>query len=355
MSKPKKTTIQDIANYAQVSVGTIDRVIHNRGKVSPIKKKKIEEAIEHLNFNPNLLARTLALGKQFFICTLFPQAKTSQNYWSLPLTGVEQFASNYKDFGIEIEAHEYSLFEEDSFTEQAHIIAEKNPDGVVLAPLFEKESIQFAQLLDEKKIPYVFIDANIPSQSALTYIGPESGTSGFIGARLLNTLLAPADNILVVNMAKGVDNSAHIGVVENGFRNFFKEHQQSPDRKVFTLTIPSSEESDIARELTKFYIKNPDIKGVFVTNSMASAVSKFHRTHELDIKLVGFDLVESNVEELKNGGIEFLISQSPVFQGKRAIQTLFDFFVYRKEPSLVQYVPIDVIMKENVDYYINAQ
>lgn len=355
MNKPRKTTIQDIANYANVSVGTIDRVIHNRGKVSPLKKKKIEEAIKHLNFNPNLLARTLALGKQFSICTLMPEAKTSQNYWSLPLRGVEEFASNYKDFGIEIEAHTYSLFEESSFIEQAKVIAEKNPDGVVLAPLFEKESVQFAKLLNERKIPFVFIDANITNQKPLAYIGPESETSGYIAAKMLNTLLGSGGNILVVNIAKGVDNSAHIGVVETGFRNYFTDQNPIAPRQVFTLTIPSSEEADIARELTKFYIKNPDIKGVFVTNSMASVISRFHTIHELDIKLVGFDLVDDNIEELKNGGIEFLISQSPVFQGKKSIQTLFDFFVYKKEPLQVQYVPIDVIMKENVDYYINAQ
>ena len=75
MNKAKKTTIQDLAKYSNVSVGTIDRVLHNRGKVSPDKKKKIEEAIEYLNFNPNFLASTLALGKQFVICSLLPEAR----------------------------------------------------------------------------------------------------------------------------------------------------------------------------------------------------------------------------------------------------------------------------------------
>ena len=53
MDKTKKITIQDVARYANVSVGTIDRVIHNRGKVSIEKKQKIEEAIKKLNFNFN--------------------------------------------------------------------------------------------------------------------------------------------------------------------------------------------------------------------------------------------------------------------------------------------------------------
>jgi LacI family transcriptional regulator len=102
----------------------------------------------------------------------------------------------------------------------------------------------------------------------------------------------------------------------------------------------------------EYYSKNPGIKGVFVTNSKASLLSQFHRENQLKIRLVGFDLVDGNIEHLKNGGIDYIISQSPVQQGKRAVRTLFDFFVYEKTPEKIQHVPLDVIIRENVDFYI---
>jgi LacI family transcriptional regulator len=139
MAKNKKTTIQDLANYANVSIGTIDRVLHNRGKVSPAKRKKVEEAIEKLDFNPNLLARTLALGSQFTVCSLFPEATSSQSYWTLPRIGVDQGVEVYKDFGMELHPYEYSLFNESSFVKSADAILGKNPSGVILAPLFERK------------------------------------------------------------------------------------------------------------------------------------------------------------------------------------------------------------------------
>jgi len=37
----KNITIKDVAKLAQVSIGPVDRVIHNRGKVSEKKLKKI--------------------------------------------------------------------------------------------------------------------------------------------------------------------------------------------------------------------------------------------------------------------------------------------------------------------------
>ncbi|MFT7036134.1 MAG: LacI family transcriptional regulator [Cyclobacteriaceae bacterium] len=354
MDTIKKTTIQDLAKYANVSVGTIDRVIHNRGKVSPDKKKKIEEAIEYLNFNPNFLASTLALGKQFVLCSLLPEARSSQKYWSLPKKGIDKVARDYKDFGVLVDSYEYSLFDESSFVEHAKTIIDKRPDGVILAPLFEKESISLLNELEEKNIPYVFIDANIPNLNPLSYIGPDSLRSGFIGGKLLSSISNAEDELLIVNMVKGMENSSHEGVLEKGFYDFFNSLGSESLKRINTLNIHSTDYEEVSRELMDFYGKNPNIKGVFITNSKAHLISKFHKQHNKDIKVIGFDLIEENITEMKDGGIMFLISQSPVFQGRRAVQTLFDFFVNKKNPSKVQYVPIDIIIRENIDFYINT-
>jgi LacI family transcriptional regulator len=114
-------------------------------------------------------------------------------------------------------------------------------------------------------------------------------------------------------------------------------------------------ETEVNRELTTYYIKNPGTRGVFVTNSRAHLISRHHALHELDIKVVGFDIVPGNVAELKKGNIDYIISQRPVFQGVTAVKALFDYFVYKKSPSAIQFVPLDIIIKENVDYYINFQ
>ncbi len=355
MDRLKKTTIQDIADYTDISIGTIDRVIHNRGKVSRIKKEKIEEAIRVLDFNPNLLARTLVLGKQYVICSLLPEAMTPEHYWSLPKRGVEQGAQNYRDFGIELDSRTYSLFDESSFVENAKAILERNPEGVILAPLFERESTWFIRQLEKRKIPYVFIDARISGHKNLSYIGPDVKASGYIAGKLLDPLLADGDAILIVNMVKGIGNSAHTGTIERGFRDFFKTAEGKPRRKIGAITIPSMDEREVVRELTKYYLRNPGTGGVFVTNSNAHLISKYHTDHELDIRVIGFDLVQGNIAEMKKGTIDFIISQRPIYQGTQAVRSLFDFFVNKKMPTSIQYVPLDIIIKESMDFYIRCQ
>ena len=353
MERIKKVTIQDVAHYANVSVGTIDRVIHNRGRVSPEKRKKVEEAIEKLNFNPNMLARTLALGNQFTICALIPTAPYLGHYWTMPLNGLEMAAAQFKDYGIITEYFFYDLFDEKSFIKQAGKIAELEPNGVVLAPLFLQESKHFTEKLRKKGIPYIFIDADLPDGQSLSYIGPDVKQSAYIAGRLLNSVLPENAEILMVSMVKGFENASALQRMEEGFRDYFREKGLEKNKNIHTITIQSTQKYEVFRELTKYYLKNAAIKGVFVTNSKAFLISEFHRIHDLDIRLVGYDLVPDNIEQLKNGGIDFLISQSPVQQGKRAVQSLFEFFVLEKKPEKIQYVPLDIIIRENLSFYIN--
>lgn len=352
MDTTKKITIQDIAKHANVSVGTVDRVIHKRGKVSSDKKERIEDAIKKLNFNPNLLARTLALGKRFLVCALLPTSPYPGHYWALPKSGIERAGAMYKDFGIAVESYSYSLFDEASFIEQTNLILELNPSGVILAPRFLHESLNFVEKLNEKGIPYVFIDTDIPAQKSLTYIGPDVEQSAYIAARLLNSIVSANGDILILNMFKGIENAAALKRMESGFKKYFNENGFDKKR-IQILTINSTKKNIVFKELTKFYIKNKGVNGVFVTNSKAFLASEFHLTHDLDIRVVGYDLVAENIDHLKSGGIDFIISQSPVQQGLKGLQTLFELFIYKTEPPKIQYVPLDIIIKENVDFYVD--
>lgn len=354
MGKSKKVTIQDVAKYAGVSAGTIDRVIHNRGKVSGVKRERIEEAIRVLNFNPNILARTLALGNRFVISVLIPEAPYTGHYWSVPLKGIEQARNTYRDFGIETDFFFYHLFDETSFVEQANKILSAQPAGVILAPLFVRESVAFIHALRAKGIPYVFIDSDIREAEKLAYIGPDIYQSGKVAARLMSAVTSREDEVLILHMVKGIDNAAATGRMEEGFRNHYREDPESHDR-IHTLTINSTDTEELYAALDRMYKKNPGIQGVFVTNSKSWQVSAFHRRNSLKKRIVGFDLVGENIACLKNGGIDYIISQNPLRQGSRAVQVLFELFLYKNKPQPVQHVPLDIIIRENVDYYLEFQ
>lgn len=58
----KKASIEDVAARAGVSITTVSRVINNISTVSKKNRTKVEEAVAHLNFKPNVSAQRLARG-----------------------------------------------------------------------------------------------------------------------------------------------------------------------------------------------------------------------------------------------------------------------------------------------------
>ncbi|NJM25778.1 MAG: LacI family transcriptional regulator [Bacteroidia bacterium] len=76
----KNIRIKDIARLAGVSVGTVDRVLHNRGRVSEDALNKVMKILEEIDYKPNLIARTLGSNKIYKIAVLMPDPSRDP-YW----------------------------------------------------------------------------------------------------------------------------------------------------------------------------------------------------------------------------------------------------------------------------------
>lgn len=63
----ERIRIKDIAQMAEVSVGTVDRVLHGRTGVSEASRKKVENILKQLDYQPNMYASALASNKKY-IC-----------------------------------------------------------------------------------------------------------------------------------------------------------------------------------------------------------------------------------------------------------------------------------------------
>ena len=70
--KVSMASIRDVARRAGLGVGTVSRVINGNGYVSADTKKKIEKAIEELEYTPNELARNLFRNKTGIVGILVP-------------------------------------------------------------------------------------------------------------------------------------------------------------------------------------------------------------------------------------------------------------------------------------------
>ncbi len=343
-------TIKDIANKAKVSTGTVDRVIHNRPGVSIKTKEKIDKIIRESNFQVNKIASTLAFNKKYTIAVLIPESRSDTNFWSQPNSGILKAGDEIKTFRGELSFFYYNQFDSSSFIEAFHALVKSEPDAVLMAPVFYKETIDLIHFLDDSSTPYLFININIKGLNNISFIGQHSINSGYLAAKLMNLLLSNSGDILIPVVLKNIDNHLTIDSRISGFKSYFKERNKAVKLYEIILTDINNQ-NNVHKTISKQLEQNKNIKGIFVPSSYVNYIAKYFKDYDLSrLKLIGFDISEENIHFLKDETIDFLISQNAFNQGYDGIKTLFDFIANKIVPDQRYYSPIKLLTKENIDY-----
>lgn len=352
MKKKELQGVKEIARRANVAIATVDRVIHNRGGVSEKTRAKISRIIEEMNYQPNLLARRLASGKNTRLAALIPSATEALDFWEAPLRGIRRAEAELRAYGISVELYFFDLHDKSSFTKQTSQLLASEPDGIVLAPMFVDEAREVAALCQAKAIPYVFIDSAIPGLACLSYIGPPLLESGLLAGKLSTYALKGQGTVLVVNMAADLDSFTY-RQIEKGFRSFFESDR--PGVTIHRIDIPETDQSAVNDVLAGYFSQYAPIDVIFVTNSRTFLAARYleQQTQYPKPMLIGYDLVADNLMHLQKGTIDFLICHQPEDQGYRSMMTLYQYLIFDSPAEPVQYMPIDIITRENYAFYKN--
>lgn len=344
----KNIRIKDIALKAGVSIGTVDRVLHKRGEVSDETKSKIQQIIDELDYRPNILASSLASKKSIVFATLMPRAVTEDSYWVKPRIGVEKAVSQIRAYGVRVQQYQFEMDDSSSFTAEAEKLLMSSPDGVMLAPWARREALQLTKRLDEQKIPYVFIDSTLPEAHPIGFVAQSSFDSGFLAAKLLDWGISADGLILLIHVARELDNASHLQQREKGFMHYYEDKKST--RRIVKMEVSGKEEEIVSR-LVGLGIQPCDVKGLFVTNSKVHLAADCFKSLCAEPKIIGYDLIPQNVSLLREGKIDFLICQKPEVQGFHSIHLLFDFIVKKENIRKENFTSIDLITKENISFY----
>jgi len=157
--------------------------------------------------------------------------------------------------------------------------------------------------------------------------------------------------LLHLEKAEATANATHIYQKEAGFYTYFKNLTVSPKiiRRAFSEQDSSS---SLKQFLQTILLEFPNPTGIFVSTSKTYLLIEKVGNLLENTTIIGFDLLPQNVKYLKEGKIDYLINQNPEKQGFLAITNLIDVLLLKKSVEATQYLPLDVVVKENVDYYL---
>ena len=345
-----KIRIKDIAERAGVSVGTVDRVLHERPNVSKVAREKVEKALEEMDYQPNMYASALAYNKDYNFYLVIPSHE-NEAYWDEVEEGAAVATERRRDFGVSLHIMYYERFNPTSFTKTAKECLKEMPHGVIVIPSTLEATRQFTDKLHDLQIPFILLDSYMPDLKPLAFYGQDSFQSGYFAARMLMLIAQKEKEIMLMKLLKnGQVGSKQQMNRETGFRHYMIDH--FPDIKIIEVDLPWDQPETYEQTLEEFFKKHPNVHHCITFNSKAHIVGEFLlRSNRRDVQIMGYDMVPKNAECVRQGSISFLVAQHAFMQGYACIWTLFDAIVMKKEVTPVNYMPIELLTKENINFY----
>ncbi|GHV40219.1 transcriptional regulator [Spirochaetia bacterium] len=335
-------TVREIAELAEVSIGTVDRVLYKRGRVSPETRARVEEIIEKYQFTPNPIARRLKRNRAYHFCALLPRRDQDAGYWGMALQGIQQAAAEVAPLGVETELIEFDRYSQDEFQTSADEVLEMKPDGLIFPPIMPDRTRPFIEKIRRADIPCIFFDADLPGTEPVCAIGQDSFRGGYLAGRLMHLFAGKITKPVAVLDAHGED--YHIIRRREGFLRYAGEYQFP----VLVQEYSGYRGTEISvEEIRRFLRDSPELTGIFVTNCMAHRVVAAVKEPG-NFLLIGYDLIPNNRLGLQEGRIDAIISQRPEYQGREALLNLYRRIVLEQQiPPRVE-IPLDMYLKENI-------
>src|SRR5690554_3334657 len=129
---------------AGVSPGTVDRIIHNRGRVSESARLAVEEVLKRVNYKPNIHITGLSLRRKYKVIITTPDVMEGE-YWESIHQGIRKALQEYENIRIKCSVYTYNQYDFNSCRQVYDEIAELETDAVIIGTTFKEETVRLVR------------------------------------------------------------------------------------------------------------------------------------------------------------------------------------------------------------------
>lgn len=323
-------TLKQIAEIANVSRGTVDRAIHNRGRVDTEVANRIKKIAEDLGYQPNRAGKALSMARKTLQIGVIVQFSDTPFIQEV-LEGVNRAKTEIELMGgqVLIECIDGIDVQRTIYTMQK--MQKENISGIALVPSDDKQLRQVInQFVQDSQIPIVTFNSDLEDTKRLCFVGQDTMNSGRTAAGLMGEIL---NNKGLVSIITGRSFNLALKKRIKGFqsemkRSYPKIRVLDPD---FAMDNNEHAKQIVLRQLQAY----PALQGIYVTSHGVSGVCEALKEKNLigKIKLIAHDFTKENRKNLENGIINFLIGQDSAAEGYDPIMILYRLLLDDEIPS----------------------
>ena len=269
-------TLKDVASEAGLAVGTVSRVLNNRGYISEETRNRVQEAMDRLHYQPNSMARSLSKQRSTMIGVIVPSI--SHPYFAHLISCLES-AAYEENYQILLFCSRGKISREEEYV---RVCNSNRVAGLVLC----SGSVETRRLRD-LGFPVVTYERCLNDADAGVECDNYEG--GVLAAREL--IRSGSRKLLCIGGAGEISMPADAR--RKGFLDVCREHQDVEIRE-FLCSAEHVEDMDYYSELRSFFDAMPDADGVFADSDVIGlqAITELEKRGKRvpqDVRIVGYD------------------------------------------------------------------
>ncbi len=344
-----KVTVQTIAREANVSVGTVDRALNNRGRIKPETCRRILEIADRLGYHPNKIASALGRQRKLRIAAITPSNPFF--FYRHLRDGFEDAMKETLDYGVTVDQ---ILCDSLSFEDQKKVLLSLDRslyDGIALNAGGDGLEPYINDIVDSG-IPVVTFNSDAKNSKRSFFVGENATKSGKLAGDMMGRLLGGKGKVAVLT------SFFHPGAGADRRSGFLEALSNYPDISVVADYEYSDNEEKAYRVVEQVMREHPDLDGLFSNSATGSFASGKYAEEHRDIKrpvLIGYDVTESVERYLKEGLFDMAIDQEPRRQSYNAIMLLYKHLTEKWMPEQTELeIRVNMVMRYNAEEHSMA-
>lgn len=340
-----KLTIKQIAAQAGVSIGTVDRVLHKRGRVSKETETLILEICRRNGYAQNVVGKAMAMQRKRSVVAVVVRSRDMNSFSAQIYDGLRAIESEIQDYNI---FFKYKDIVNGTAEEQLSILnslRDLDLSGLIIYPMDTPE-IQAA--LDEfsaRGVPVVLCTADVPSAKKLCFVGQDHYQDGRLMANVL-TKFTRSGPLRILMLTGSLQISSHRERIK-GFLSYFREW--AVDYQVCGMRETTQDRGEIYQATLEILNSCPEVNALYLNASepepCLEALAEYGRFDGIRF-CFGHRLKTGPL--IRSGQLDFAIAESPFAHGYRSGEALFRYLLSQEIPAADQFVfRGEILLEEN--------
>ena len=222
-------TLQQIAQAAGVSRGTVDRALNHRGRIDPQVAEKIKQIAKEAGYQPNRAGRALAMSKKSVKIGVLVQAAGTP-FMKEVMKGILDAKEEVERLGAEVLLYTIDELDAVKAVEALQEMKTAGCGAVALVPMDDRRLRETINAFSEEQIPVITFNSDVADSKRLCFVGQNTFQSGRVAAGLMAEILPACAKVLIISGHPSSDGH------KNRTRGFTKELKQiRPDVRMLDI------------------------------------------------------------------------------------------------------------------------